>query len=155
MRRLALIALLLATLTGCSDDAAGSTATGDYPWYGSVDELYAKATLVIEGAAGPGENVTEQGVPYTRYAVTVSRVWKGTAGAGDVVEVKRVRAEEAQFDEGGRYLLFLETYPDSPASTLNPDQGQYALDAAGAPVSRPANDVAVTVADLTRLRAAG
>ena len=48
-------------------------------------------------------------------------------------------------------LLFLETYADVPASTLNPAQGQYELDAAGLPVPLPANEVRITRADLERL----
>jgi hypothetical protein len=109
---------------------------------------------VIEGVPGDGADRSFQDTPYRVYEVQVSRVWKGIVKPGDVVEVKRVRDEEQQLDDGEGYLLFLESYPDFPgvpASTLNPEQGQYPLDAAGAPVSLPGNAVTVTAADLTRL----
>jgi len=167
MRLLALTGALLAAvvLGGCAAASgggggggggagSGSGSTGDYPVYATVDDLFAKADLVIEGVPGDGAGRAFQGVAYRVYEVEVSRVWKGVVKPGDIVEVKRVRDEEQQLDGGKGYLLFLESYPDFPgvpASTLNPEQGQYRLDAAGAPVSLPGNAVTVTAADLTRL----
>ena len=109
---------------------------------------------MIEGVPGDGADRDIEGTPYKVYEVEVSRVWKGVVKPGDVVEVKRVRDEEQQLDDGKGYLLFLESYPDFPgipASTLNPEQGQYPLDSAGAPVSLPGNALTVTAADLARL----
>jgi hypothetical protein len=172
MRFLALTGALLAALVlgGCADgggpggsDGAGSGpgpgsgARGDYPVYATVDDLFAKADLVIEGVPGDGADREVEGTAYKVYEVyevVVSRVWKGVVKPGGVVEVKRVRDEEQQLDGGTGYLLFLESYPDLPgipASTLNPEQGQYPLDAAGAPVSLPGNALTVTAADLARL----
>lgn len=155
MRLLALTgALIAAAVLGGCGSASGGGGSGDYPVYATVDDLYAKADLVIEGVPGDGVNRAFEGTSYKVYEVEVSRVWKGIVTPGDIVEVKRVRDEEQQLDGGKGYLLFLESYPDFPgvpASTLNPEQGQYRLDAAGAPVSLPGNAVTVTAADLTRL----
>jgi hypothetical protein len=173
MRFLALTGALLAALVlgGCADGGGaagsegagsgpgpgsgpGSGAQGDYPVYATLDDLFAKADLVIEGVPGDGADRDFEGTAYKVYEVEVSRVWKGVVKPGDVVEVKRVRDEEQQLDDGTGYLLFLESYPDFPgipASTLNPEQGQYPLDSAGAPVSLPGNALTVTAADLARL----
>jgi hypothetical protein len=157
MRRIALTVLLLAgTLTGCVSFESSCSSGGDWPYYETVDELYAAATLVFEGEVGDGENEIEQGIAHRRHDVTVSRVWKGQAVIGDLVPVKMMRHDgRPQLDEGRRYLLFVETYPDSPASTLNPEQGHYPLDDAGRPVSLSCNELTVTADDLNRLRATG
>ena len=74
--------------------------------------------------------------------VTVTRVFKGDIQPGATLEVKQlggewdgVRYEEEDAvplrHDAGRYVLFLETYPDVPASLLNPAQAQYLAGANG------------------------
>ncbi|MEV4548018.1 hypothetical protein [Nonomuraea wenchangensis] len=84
----------------------------------------------------------------------VLKVYKGEAQVGQKVEVKElggvfdgVTYEEEHttaLNEGSGYVLFLETYPDSPAALLNPVQGKYPLDSANNPAPLPENTVKVT-----------
>jgi hypothetical protein len=100
-------------------------------------------------------------VVITVSTVTVTRVHKGTVKVGSTIEVKQLggkyqgvnyRADGvAAFRAKTPYLLFLATFADAPASLLNPEQGQYVLDASGTPTRVSPNGVAVTAADLARL----
>lgn len=77
----------------------------------------------------------EGALPITVYSATVEAVHQGDATVGDVIEVKQaggvldgVRYElegVAPLKEGATMLLFLETYPDSPASILGGDVGAF------------------------------
>ncbi|HYN93482.1 MAG TPA: hypothetical protein VES42_06505 [Pilimelia sp.] len=141
----------------------------DWQVFDSTDALFESAGLVVEATiARPG--VTDElhigGEPdetsvYTIFEVAVTRVLKGDAAVGDRFKVKQLGGEldgVKHIDEETvylapqkSYLLFLETYPDSPASLLNPIQAQFPLNAAGDPTSLPGNDVTVTKTDLARL----
>ena len=171
LRRVAAVVLVLVLGVGACGRAAGGRVVyqGDYPRYQSVAELLDTADLVVEAAvANPrvgklyptdGPRNDETAVVITIYDATVARVHKGSARAGDVVEVHQTggeidgvvyeNPEQVPFREGTAYLLFLATYPDSPASLLNPDQGQYEVDPAG--TYRPVGDntLTVTAKDLT------
>ncbi|WP_212816750.1 hypothetical protein [Polymorphospora rubra] len=99
---------------------------------------------------------------YTARAVTV---FKGEVRVGQNIEVKEmggtlrgVRHEVAgavPLNGGERYVLFLSTYPNAPASLLNPQQGQYRVDDSGALSAVPGNELTLTRADLERLAAGG
>ena len=107
------------------------------------------------------EQVTEIGIVITVHRATVERVHKGSVEPGDIIEVKELGgtlggvryeyADSAPIATGRSYLLFLETYPDSPASLLNPLQAKYELDADGNPVSAPGNTITLTGIDLAKL----
>ncbi|MFI7705403.1 hypothetical protein [Nonomuraea sp. NPDC049480] len=97
----------------------------------------------------------------TVYSVEVLKVFKGEAKPGQIVEVKELGGEldgvtykevdlvPLRTEQG--YTMFLETYPDSPAALLNPQQGKYPLDASGNPQPLAENPVKLTRTDLTRL----
>lgn len=89
-------------------------------------------------------------------------VYKGAAKAGDTVEVKQLGGTLAGVTHetagevpltAGRYVLFLETYPDAPASLLNPYQGQYRVTDAGDLAQVGDNRIPLTRLDLDRLAA--
>ncbi|MET8868177.1 hypothetical protein ABZW11_35045 [Nonomuraea sp. NPDC004580] len=97
----------------------------------------------------------------TVYTAQVLQVHKGEAKVGQSIEVKELGGvldgvtykEESttalQPDTG--YVLFLETYPDSPAALLNPVQAKYPLDAAKNPAPLPENTIKLTRSDLEKL----
>jgi len=168
LRRIAaVLAVLVLGVGACGQSRV--VYQGDYPHYESVAELVKKANLVVEVAvADPrvgklyptdGPRNDETAVVITIYDATVAKVHKGSVRTGDVIEVQQMGGESdgvvyenpevVPFREGTPYLLFLETYPDSPAALLNPDQGQYEVDPAG--TYRPVGDntLAVTAKDLT------
>ncbi|MEV0610294.1 hypothetical protein AB0I61_28400 [Polymorphospora rubra] len=101
----------------------------------------------------------------TVYTARVVTVFKGEVRVGQNIEVKEmggtlrgVRHEVAgavPLNGGERYVLFLSTYPNAPASLLNPQQGQYRVDDSGALSAVPGNELALTRADLERLAAGG
>jgi hypothetical protein len=96
-------------------------------------------------------------------SVEISKVYKGNVRAGQTIEVKEMGgivdgitykiADSTPLSTDNSYTLFLETYPDSPASLLNPDQGKYPLDAAGNVSSLPGNSITMTTTDLDWLAA--
>lgn len=182
----------VAILGACS---AGAGATpvpyhADYPAYESVDKLYEKATLVVEGtvtaaparvqelnadpagedprlnpsAGVPAEKGVQQDaapVVVSVYQIQVTKVYKGEAQPGQAVDVQQLggKANGVTYEEKDAqtlkhntgYVFFLETYPNAPASLLNPQQGQYPLDASGNPTKLAANPITVTRDDLKRL----
>jgi predicted component of type VI protein secretion system len=115
--------------------------------------------------AGVAGAAKAEPVVITVSTLTVTRVHKGAAKVGSTIEVKQLggtysgvtyRAEGVSaFRAQTPYLLFLATFADAPASLLNPEQGQYVLDAAGNPTRVSPNGIAVSAADLTRLSATG
>ncbi|GJF27972.1 hypothetical protein KNE206_06720 [Kitasatospora sp. NE20-6] len=158
-----------------------------YPSYTSSSELFGKADLVIEAvtlpgsevrnltpnvptgtdpklnpAAGTGAAAADQPLVVTVVAVTVGKVYKGAAKAGDRVEIKqlggllgttRYTSEDKQLTPGQSYLLYLTTFPDAPASMITPLQGQYALQPAGPPKPLGGNTLAPSKEELDGLAA--
>ncbi|WP_203711207.1 hypothetical protein [Asanoa siamensis] len=106
-----------------------------------------------QAGAPPGDS----GVVITIWTATVTQVHKGRTKPGALIEVQQTGGERdgvvyeqpgaVPFAEGTPYLLFLETYPDAPASLLNPTQAQYVVEPTG---YRPVGDntLTVTAADL-------
>lgn len=110
-----------------------------------------------QGASGPeanpGGSTGASGMVVTVHRVTVLAVHKGSAKVGNLIEVKEpgglfrgTRYETSEgivLADGSTYLLFLETYPDSPASLVSRVQGVYEV--SGAQLKkRPGNDLDVT-----------
>ena len=83
----------------------------------------------------PGGEVDIINIPYTIYTIEINQVYKGDVTVGNTIEMKQpggvidhVRCtapDEAQIEIGSTYILFLETYSNSPASLINPIQGIY------------------------------
>lgn len=75
-------------------------------------------------------------LPYRIFEVEVLENFKGSYQAGDVMQVKQLYGEfdqylyenQALLEKEGKYLLFLEDYPNSPSSLLNENQAAYVID---------------------------
>ncbi|WP_405150387.1 hypothetical protein OG589_17525 [Sphaerisporangium sp. NBC_01403] len=165
-----------------------------YPSYDSLAALFKRADLVIQARLGdqtriqtinpdtptgddprlnPSAGVTapaqtgprDSSIVLTVYQAKVLKVFKGTAGKGQLIDVGQLGGESegvvyaeagtASLKKGGTQLLFLEVYPDAPASLLNPNQGQYDVDAAGNPISLPGNTLKFSLGDLNKLSQTG
>ncbi|GAA3820670.1 hypothetical protein GCM10022226_46280 [Sphaerisporangium flaviroseum] len=180
-------------LSACSAEPHTIVYHADYPSYQTADQLYQKATLVIEARLGSTAQVVQEkanpaaqgtdeksnpqaGVPQgqaappeqqpvvtTVYPVEVVKVFKGSAKPGENIQVKELGGTvngvtykepgSRPLEKGKTYVLFLETYPDSPASLLNPEQGKYPIDAAGNLAPLAENPVKLTRPDLDNLSA--
>ncbi|GAA2645410.1 hypothetical protein GCM10010399_94050 [Dactylosporangium fulvum] len=164
MGRLALAVLLVFSLAACGGKSSMSaervTYQADYPAYDTLAALHAKASLVVSVRLAERTEVRSlEHRVYTVLTGTVERTFKGP-GAADV-EIKQPGGEHrgTTYTEAGgiplqpgrRYLLFLETYPDSPASLLNPGQAQYLLDDAGRLEPVDASGFSFTLAELEAL----
>ena len=83
----------------------------------------------------PGGETDSVRIPYTIYTVEIEQVYKGNVLAGESLEVKQVggiadnihytEEDAADIEIGSTYIMFLVTYPDSPASLINPIEGIY------------------------------
>jgi hypothetical protein len=124
---------LISRLGGNSSGSISSK--GDYPYYADTKALVEAADVVasVEVLSVGREEI--QGMAYTVSEVKVIEAVKG-AKAGDVLKVKqpgdssgKVMVEDAgkYLEKGRRYVLFLKTYGDVPASLLNPVQGMVEL----------------------------
>jgi hypothetical protein len=91
----------------------------------------------------------------------VTKVFKGEPSATESVAVKQLCGKlngiphevdgQTPLKPSNTYVLFLATYPDAPASLLNPTQAQYPVDKAGQSSSLPGNAISFTMSDLIRL----
>ncbi|MEV4515406.1 hypothetical protein AB0K00_41425 [Dactylosporangium sp. NPDC049525] len=146
--RVALVAVLLLTLAGCTHrpDMLAETVRyqADYPHYQTLAELFAAADLVAEVnlAASVEVRPATETVPnvHTVFAAAaVGQTYKGSApsrleikqGGGRHKGTEHIEVGSVSLQPKGHYLVFLELYDDAPASLLNPTQGQYRLDDAG------------------------
>ena len=133
-----------------------------------VERLRAQPGTGDDPRANPQLGITpepplDEGPPVTVRGVRIVAVFKGAARAGQDIEVQQPggtidgvehRVEGAVPLRGGaRYVLFLETFPDSPAAQLSLVQGAYGVDAAGTLSALPGNPISLTRADLDRLAA--
>ena len=83
----------------------------------------------------PGGETDRQSLPYTIYTVEVMQVYKGAVTVGNTIEMKQlggtidhvhyVQEDAMTIEIGNTYIMFLETYENSPASLINPIQGIY------------------------------
>lgn len=88
----------------------------------------------------PGGETDHSTIPYTIFTVEIEKTYKGNAGQKDTIQIKQLGGTignteyvledeaDAKLEEGKKYVFFLETYPDSPASLLNPIQASYEYD---------------------------
>ena len=126
------------------------------PDYGSDDPQvnpYAGTDTTPDPRAGA--------VPITGYSATITAVHQGDAAKGDVIEVKQMGGvldsiqyeieEVANHSADKPFLLFLTTYPDSPASILGGDVGAFESQN-GRFVSLGDDNLVLTSDDLDALR---
>lgn len=113
-------------------------------------------------AGAPRAGVTDkEGMVITVHSVTITKVYKGLIEPDDVIEVKQLGGtldgttyeleHVVPFRSGTKLLLFLATYPNSPASLLNPQQAQYAVDATGSFLPLGGNEISLSGLDLAAL----
>jgi hypothetical protein len=144
----------------------------DYPFYETPDALYERADLVVAATVESTDGAQElfgggedEPIVYTIFRAMALDAYKGDIDAGQVIQVKLLGGDldgttylgdQATFLKiDTTYVLFLATFPDAPASLLNPQQAQYAVSATGELASLPDNPIQLTTADLERLAGAG
>jgi hypothetical protein len=145
-----------------------------YPYYTSIEHLSQRADLIIEGII-MGSSVEEIDISnkkrdtksikdiYTVYKIKVTQCYKGDVQPGEIVEIKQLGGEteriryacedNAKFSVNNKYIMFLETYENVPASLLNPIQSSYgvvsdALDKETIISISDKNDLTLTMSDL-------
>ncbi|MEV0237610.1 hypothetical protein [Nonomuraea sp. NPDC050786] len=114
---------------------------------------------------GADQPQRDSSVVSTVFDARALKVFKGTIDAGSTIEVRQLGGalDGITYSEKGTsslkagkvQVLFLNTYPDLPATLLNPDQGQYDIDEAGNLVPLPTNTIAVSMGDLNKLAKTG
>ncbi|MDR8412836.1 hypothetical protein MTP10_29410 [Nonomuraea sp. 3-1Str] len=120
-------------------------------------QLNPNAGATPDGATPPAGPPTVMTVS----SVEILRVHKGLARVGQVIQVKELggtldgvtyeEADTTPLRSGVTYMLFLETYPDSPASLLNPEQAKYVVTSAGTYSAMPENSIKLDDTDVQRL----
>lgn len=147
-------------------------ASEDYPSYSSVDALSERADTIVKGnviqtrVEALNDLAADEGAAndpvsfdkiYTIYTVQVTDSYKGRYTAGDQIEVKQLGGQlghtEIVNDDNVKlmptkdYVLFLETYEDTPASLLNTVQSLYVIKPApksSQPSEQSASDVIIS-----------
>jgi hypothetical protein len=126
--------------------------SASYRYYKNYDEADSHADTVLIGDVikvnDPKELITGEVINtingeketishiYTVSEVKVSKVIKGKCLPGDIIKIKQLGGayKEFEYDEhnmygtmyyqkGERYIFFLQSYENSPCSTINPQQG--------------------------------
>jgi hypothetical protein len=105
--------------------------------------------------APAGAQAEEPGpVVITVRTVEIVKVFKGDLKPGDTVEIKElggqvdgvsyVEHEATPLVKEKTYALFLQTYPNAPASLLNSQQGKYLVTGASGYASMPGNKITLS-----------
>lgn len=86
----------------------------------------------------PGGEIDNSLMPYTIFTVEINKTYKGNINKKETIQIKEpggifgnteyVNEDSAKLKKGNNYVFFLETYPNSPASLLNPIQASYEYD---------------------------
>ncbi|WP_133250181.1 hypothetical protein [Ruminiclostridium sufflavum] len=119
-----------------ADKYADTVVIGDVIEVDAPKELVTGKT--VNTLTGEGEPVSHV---YTVSEIKISKVIKGRYFPGDVVKIKQFGGayKEIEYDErnmygtvyyqtGERHIFFLESYEDSPCSTINPQQGDILIE---------------------------
>lgn len=134
-------------LSGCNKEvdkssipeATTESIEADYPHYENLESIVKTSTDVIRGDIVKDQGIQELRIKddldpendillnYRIYTIKVTENLKGNLKEGDEIEVKVDQfEEEKELTPDGLY--FLETYDDSPASILNPTQGNIPIE---------------------------
>ncbi|MCL5289601.1 MAG: hypothetical protein M1489_00965 [Firmicutes bacterium] len=116
----------------------------------------------------PSSEIQTSKMVYTVYTVKVSDSYKGTVKPGEIVEVKQLGGEDettvyisedsVKFPKNKKYLMFLSTYENVPASLLNPIQGSYSyeeetlINKGKLQSVNTKNDLTLTIEDLEKIK---
>jgi len=83
----------------------------------------------------PGGETASVSFPNTIYTVEIEAVYKGNVIEGNTIEIKQLggtvdnvnytEEDATKIEIGSTYILFLETFSDSPASLINQIEGIY------------------------------
>lgn len=113
----------------------------------------------------PGGKKDESTVPYTIYTVEVYKTFKGNINKKETIEVKEpggiinnteyLNEHSANLKKGKQYVFFLETYPEAPASLLNPIQASYEYDSNENIIPKEDNKIKIKMKDLNALNKSG
>ncbi|GAA0310346.1 hypothetical protein GGQ92_001601 [Gracilibacillus halotolerans] len=151
-----------------------------FKFYDDIESLTTSADLIIKGTVtestpkwlntamepddsddekvNPGGEIEPNTDIWTVHTVKIDYIYKGEAGK--TIEIKQfggeldntiMTDEHVTFlEKGEEYILFLETYEDSPASLLNPIQSYYKLEE-GNIIKHPENSFTVDLEALEKL----
>lgn len=110
--------------------------------------------------SNPGGEVDRTKEIFTVHKVRVDNSYKGDIEKGDIIEVKQFGGETENtimidedvtyLEEDKEYILYLETYEDSPATLLNPIQAYYRYDN-GKIIKNPQNSLTLNIDTLEKL----
>lgn len=144
--------------TTASKDSEKTTVItrADYPYYEDESAIYEKASLVIRG------KIIDKRMEYMSQVIELTKEQKDDPqlNPGDVVEIKQFGGETKdtiyieegapQISQNGEYIMFLESYEDSPATLLNNVQSLYGIED-NKIINHVENDFNVTIEKLEKL----
>lgn len=126
----------------------------DYPAFSTLPELVEHTQTIVAGNIigkpqrkeidiGDGDIYIDT---YYVYEFKISEVLKGKVNEGEQIEIKIQKRNQdnkalLRLKMDKEYVLFIETYPDSPASLINPYQGQLLIDKQGFIVADVQNSI--------------
>ncbi len=106
----------------------------------------------------PGGELDNSLMPYTIFTIEIIKTYKGNINKKETIQIKEpggifgnteyVNRDSAKLKKGNNYVFFLETYPDSPASLLNPIQASYEYDAYDNIIPNEHNNIKFKIKDL-------
>lgn len=117
----------------------------------TYSQLNIKDNKSTDEFLNPGGKIDNSKIPYTIFTVEIEKTYKGNANKKDTIEIKQLGGvignieyvfendAEVKLEKGKKYVFFLETYADSPASLLNPIQASYEYDDNGNIISQKQN----------------
>lgn len=134
-----------------------------------IDDLI--APLGQDEKFKPNEQPQSSKKIYTVYTIKVSDAFKGVIKPGETIEVKQIGGEgenviyvadeSVEFVQNKKYIMFLTTYENSPATLLNPIQSSYSYDEESATLKsgqeelvsvNEKNNLTLTVGDLEKIK---
>ena len=161
------------------------TISADYPKYDNLENLVEKADTIIKGKVidytysdlnvteesqpddelqNPGGEKDNSTIPYTIFTVEIEEAYKEEK---DTIQIKTLGgivgdteyvledSSGSNIEEGKKYVFFLETYANSPASLLNSTQSSYEYDEHGNIIRQGKemgqNEINFTIEDLENI----